>query len=54
MRITDLASCMAPIGSSVFGVRPGEKLHETMITEDDARYTVELDDRFVIQPSITF
>ena len=55
MRITDLASCMAPeLDHRFIGVRPGEKLHETMITEDDARYTVELDDRFVIQPSITF
>ena len=33
------------------GIRPGEKLHEVMITEDDARMTVELDDRYVICPS---
>ena len=33
------------------GIRPGEKLHEVMITEDDARMTVELDDRHVIYPS---
>ena len=44
----------AGIDHRFIGVRPVEKLHETMITEDDARYTVELDDRFVIQPSITF
>ena len=55
MRITDLATCMAPeLDHQLIGIRPGEKLHETMITEDDARYTIELDDRFVIEPSITF
>ena len=31
---------------------PGEKLHETMITEDDARYTVELVDRYIIEPPL--
>ena len=35
----------------VVGIRPGEKLHEVMITEDDARMTLELDDRYVICPS---
>ena len=33
------------------GVRPGEKLHETMIPADDSRWTVELDDRYVILAS---
>ena len=55
MRITDLATCMAPeLDLRFIGIRPGEKLHETMITEDDSRYTIELDDRYVIEPSITF
>lgn len=50
-KITDLARAMAPqLGIRVIGIRPGEKLHEVMITEDDARVTLELDDRFVIQP----
>ena len=35
----------------VVGIRPGEKLHETMVSEDDARTTVDLGDRFVIQPA---
>ena len=55
MRITDLATCMAPeLDLRFIGIRHGEKLHETMITEDDSRYTIELDDRYVIEPSITF
>ena len=50
MRITDLVTTMAPdLSYEVVGIRPGEKLHEAMITEDDARWTAELDDRYVIQ-----
>ena len=33
------------------GIRPGEKLHESMISEDEARQTIELEDRYVIQPA---
>lgn len=52
MRITDLADIVAPgVPHEIVGIRPGEKLHEVMITEDDARMTVELDDRYVICPS---
>ena len=40
-----------PAPSRSIGIRPGEKLHEVMITEDDARNTVELDDRYVIEPA---
>ena len=51
MKITDLANVMAPdLPHETVGIRPGEKLHETMITTDDARSTVELDDRYIIQP----
>lgn len=51
MRITDLARAMAPsLPHEVVGIRPGEKLHEVMITEDDARLTLELEDRYVICP----
>lgn len=53
MRISDLATAMAPhLPQRVVGIRPGEKLHETMITEDDARTTLDLGDRYVIEPSI--
>jgi len=52
MRVVDLAMAMAPgLPQEVIGIRPGEKLHEVMITSDDARATVELDDRYVICPS---
>lgn len=52
MKVVDLATAMAPgLPQEVIGIRPGEKLHEVMITSDDARATVELDDRYVICPS---
>jgi UDP-N-acetylglucosamine 4,6-dehydratase len=51
MSIADLARAIAPeISHEVIGIRPGEKLHEIMITEDDARATLEFDDRYVICP----
>jgi UDP-N-acetylglucosamine 4,6-dehydratase len=49
MNIVDLARAIAPeCRLDIVGVRPGEKLHETMVPEDDARNTVEYDDCFVI------
>lgn len=52
MRVVDLATAMAPhLPHEVVGIRPGEKLHEVMITEDDARNTLELSDRYIIEPS---
>lgn len=49
MRLVDLASAIAPgVEHEIIGIRPGEKLHELMITQDDARATYELDDRYVI------
>ena len=53
MKVVDLATALAPdLPQEVVGVRPGEKLHEVMITEDDAVSTVELSDRYVIKPAI--
>ena len=50
MNIVDLARAIAPeCRLDIVGVRPGEKLHETMVPEDDARNTVEYDDCFVIR-----
>jgi UDP-N-acetylglucosamine 4,6-dehydratase/5-epimerase len=55
MTIGDLANAIAPhLPHRIVGVRPGEKLHEVMITEDDARNTVELADRYVIEPDLEF
>jgi UDP-N-acetylglucosamine 4,6-dehydratase len=51
IRITDLAEAMAPgVTVKTIGIRPGEKLHELLLTADESRHTVELDDRFVILP----
>lgn len=51
MKVTDLAEAIAPECDLEFvGIRPGEKLHEAMITEDDARHTLEFESYFVIQP----
>ena len=51
-RIVDLAKAIAPDAElEVVGIRPGEKLHEVLISDDEARTTVELEDMFVVQPS---
>jgi len=52
MKVTDLAIAMAP-GATLknVGIRPGEKLHEMMISADDARTTVDLGDRYAIEPA---
>ena len=53
LRITDLAKVMAPhLATHVTGIRPGEKLHEQLITADDARLTYELADRYIVRPSL--
>jgi len=53
MRIVDLASAICPgCKHEIIGIRPGEKLHELMITKDDAGYTLEFNDFYVIRPSI--
>ena len=55
MRIIDVARTMAPkLPHRIIGIRPGEKLHETMVTEGDARNTVEMSDRYVIEPAFAW
>jgi UDP-N-acetylglucosamine 4,6-dehydratase len=51
MNIMDLAKAIAPnCQVEQIGIRPGEKLHELLISEDEARHTLELDDMFLVQP----
>ncbi|WP_269532009.1 UDP-N-acetylglucosamine 4,6-dehydratase (inverting) [Chitinimonas sp. BJYL2] len=54
-RITDMAKAIAPtLPHRIVGIRPGEKLHEMMISRDDAQHTFEFDDHYVIAPAINF
>ena len=51
-KVTDLAHAIAPDAKlEIIGIRPGEKLHEMLISEDEARHTIELDKMFVVQPA---
>ena len=55
MRMIDLAMAMSGDKPyEVVGIRPGEKLHEAMITKEDSLRTVEFDDHYVIKPTIQF
>jgi len=51
MSLVDLARVVAPeCEMQMVGIRPGEKIHEVLISEDEARHSVELDDSYVILP----
>jgi UDP-N-acetylglucosamine 4,6-dehydratase len=51
MRVVDIAEALAPDAERrLIGIRPGEKLHEVLLTEDEARHTLETDRGFVILP----
>jgi UDP-N-acetylglucosamine 4,6-dehydratase len=53
MRITDLARAVAPNAEQIeIGMRPGEKLHEEMISADDSRRTLILNNRYLVMPVI--
>ena len=53
MKVTDIASAVAPTARhEIVGIRPGEKLHEQMISPEDAHYTYEYDEHYKILPAI--
>jgi UDP-N-acetylglucosamine 4,6-dehydratase len=52
MRLVDMATTVAPdCEVEYIGIRPGEKLHEVLVSEDEARQTLDAEDMFVIQPN---
>jgi UDP-N-acetylglucosamine 4,6-dehydratase len=54
MKVLDLARAIAPDAAvSVIGIRPGEKLHEVLISEDEARNTVERENMYIVKPPET-
>ncbi|CAG0977720.1 partial UDP-N-acetylglucosamine 4,6-dehydratase, partial [Anaerolineae bacterium] len=51
-KVIDLAKAISPNADvEIIGIRPGEKLHEMLISEDEARHTIELEKMFVVQPA---
>ena len=55
MKVTDLARVMAPDAKiEIIGIRPGEKIHEILLTDDEARHTKEYDKYYVIEPELKF
>lgn len=55
MRVADLARAIAPEAEiEVVGIRPGEKLHEVLISEDEARTAIDLGDRYAVLPPEPF
>jgi UDP-N-acetylglucosamine 4,6-dehydratase len=53
MRVVDLARAISPDAELVdIGIRPGEKLHEEMISTEDSRRTLRRDDRYIVLPTL--
>ncbi len=51
MRVIDLAEAMAPgLPRDIVGIRPGEKLHELMLTADESRHAIDAGDTYVVLP----
>ena len=55
MKLMDLADAIAPhMEIKITGIRPGEKIHEVLLTEDEARHSLEYDSYFIIEPEHNF
>ena len=55
MRVRDIADALAPeCERRIVGIRPGEKVHEVLLTEDESRHASEFDDYYAILPSFPF
>ncbi len=55
MKMTEVAKALAPnLPHKIIGIRPGEKIHETMCPSDDSHITYEFKDYYVIAPTIQF
>jgi UDP-N-acetylglucosamine 4,6-dehydratase (inverting) len=55
MKVTDLARAIAPEAKiKIIGIRPGEKLHEVLLTEDEARHSREFKTHYLIEPELPF
>lgn len=51
IRVVDLAKAMAPsLPTEIVGIRPGEKLHESLLTSDESRHAIDADDVYVVLP----
>jgi UDP-N-acetylglucosamine 4,6-dehydratase len=55
MRVQDIADAIAPEATRrIIGIRPGEKVHEVLVTEDESRHARALDDRYILYPPFPF
>ena len=55
MKITDLVDAIAPqVRKKIIGIRPGEKLHEVLITAEESSHAKEFEDHFIIEPEFAF
>ena len=55
MKIIDLAEAIAPEAKkNIIGIRPGEKIHEVLLTEDEAHHSKEFDNYFILEPEHSF